>query len=63
MNIEDYEFSDPNFDGCGVDGGDVCIYVSTQSDLYGPTSITLEKLDVIALAKHFKLASDDLIKE
>ena len=60
FDIVGYEFSDVNFDMCEVDGQEIILYVSTHSDLNQPNSITHDKQDVIALAKHFKLTAEDL---
>lgn len=53
FDIGEHEFSDPNFDGCEIDGQDVILHVSTHSDLNDPTSIAHNEQDSIALAKHF----------
>lgn len=63
MTIEEFKFSDINFTGCELDGQDVWIYTTKHYENKAPEhlSLCLEKDDVIALAKNFKLTADDLI--
>ena len=61
MNIEEYDFSDPNYDGCEIDGDNLWVHVSAHSDLHQPRYITFTKEDVIAMAKHFNVAEFDLV--
>ncbi len=56
MKIEYYKFSDEQFALVSKTNNEVYIYYEKNDDV-----IALNKLDVIALAKHFKLTVDDLI--
>ena len=52
MNIEEYKFSDPTVEAF-KDGGGLYFYIKCEV-------ADLNKRDVIALAKHFKLTADDI---
>jgi hypothetical protein len=55
--IEEYVFIDDNIEQCETDGDSVTL---CDAD-YDISSIFLNKRDVIALAKHFKLTKGDLL--
>lgn len=56
MSIEDYKFSDSEVGGCRIIGDEIYI----DDDDYDMSAISINKHDVIALAKHFKLNAHDV---
>jgi hypothetical protein len=63
MNIEEYDFDD-NVIISALISNDID-YLHLRIDVNAPIHeiVELNKNDVIAMAKHFKLTADDLIKE
>ena len=57
MNIEEYEFSDRQVKLQSQSRQNVLWFFNDNDEIF------LAKRDVIALAKHFQLTADDLIKE
>lgn len=61
MSIEGYKFYDDDLSHCHNSGGEV--YLAVNYDCYDnnlQTTVVLNKDDVIALAKHFKLTTNDV---